>query len=129
MATWRDIAADSDRASRTLFGDGRWRSSASRAYYALYSLVTGWLHEQGATLHASRGNPAHEDLPKLILRNLSGFSEGQRQRLATAARRLYAQRIAADYVPGFTVDETEARLSVAELTVASRIADARRAAR
>src|SRR5438477_12895971 len=129
MATWRDIAVDSDRASRTLLGDGRWRSSPSRAYYALYSLVTGWLHEQGVRLHASRGNPSHEDLPKMILRNLAGFGEGHRRRLATAARRLYAQRVAADYVPGFTVDETEARVSIAELNIAMRIAESRRVGR
>ena len=65
----------------------------------------------------------------MILRNLAGCGGSQRRRLATAARRLYAQRVAADYVPGFTVDATEARLSLAELNIALRIAESRRAAR
>jgi uncharacterized protein (UPF0332 family) len=48
-----------------------WRSSVSRSYYAAYSAVTSRLNERGVSFPHGWNNPGHEQLPNLILHNLT----------------------------------------------------------
>lgn len=122
MATWRDIATDSEFAARELLSRKRWRSCASRAYYAVYSRMTHQLIHQGFRRGVGfRGNPAHDALSGMVSGTLRGLTAPRRRRLKRAIERLYAYRVVADYFPGRTLDESLAWLAVGEMSVAMTI--------
>ena len=74
--------------------DRKWRSTVSRAYYAVYALVTGTLIENGLTPRAEFGTWSHDRLPYMAGTHLlTGMH------LMYALRRLYAMRLLADYSP------------------------------
>jgi hypothetical protein len=51
--------------------EGHWRSSVSRSYYAAYCAVTSELVGRGVSFPHGRKNPGHEQLPNLVLHNLT----------------------------------------------------------
>ena len=112
MATWDDMAGDSLKASKELLDAGRWRSCASRAYYAAYSAITSSLVRGGIDVGiAGRSNPSHEQLPRLALHNLDRECHGNEAR-RTISKRLRTLRMArqrADYGPDELIDRALAR--------------------
>ena len=101
------MSLDSRAAGKELLVAERFRSSISRAYYAAYCAVTGVL-VPGVTFGHGGNNPAHGDLPNLILSNLGGLPEGKRRLVRQALLRLWKQRIDADYVPSALIDRNMA---------------------
>ena len=102
MATWRDLAAEGRSATYELFVAHRYRSCASRAYYAVYAEVTHGLLGAGLTMPFGRGNPRHKPLPVLVGMNLAPLRPGLRWRLSGIVAQLYAFRITADHLPQVT---------------------------
>jgi hypothetical protein len=87
----------------------RYRSCISRSYYSLCSELAGRLLAQNVRVRGQRENPAHSDLPKLVVNNMSGLSvKGQRE-VKRAIEFLYKLRVSADYYPGQTIDADAAR--------------------
>lgn len=96
MVTWQEIGRDNFRAARDLYDVGQYRSSASRSYYAAFSVVTHELNAAGARFGGPQETPTHQAVPKLMKQYLTLPG---RQMITSIAiiRRLYAARIAADY--------------------------------
>jgi uncharacterized protein (UPF0332 family) len=95
----------------SLFQDARWRSAVSRSYYAAYAAVSGaW--EGLAQYPKGRFGPSHDRLPKLVMTYLTELRFYERARVVKAARRLYRQRISADYEPPELVELEEARIAI-----------------
>jgi uncharacterized protein (UPF0332 family) len=97
MATWQKIGIDSFRAGRELLEGKRYRSSASRSYYAAFSLLTYELARTGVIFGRGRQTPAHSEMTDLITVHLTQFSETRRRAIALLALRLYRLRLDADY--------------------------------
>ena len=108
MTTWHEIATDNEAAARELFRAGRWRSCVSRAYYAVYSAISGVLADQGLEFSGARANPDHADLPDLIESNIAGLRDWERRDLKSAARNLYAHRLAAYYDEEYPISDRTA---------------------
>ena len=115
MTTWRNMAISSRTAAYELFEADRWRSVASRAYYAVYSEVTHALLQAGVVMPTARGNPAHAALPLLIGNNLISLSLAVRWRLAGLVSDLYTFRIIGDYGPQVTFEEADAIMCLSML--------------
>ena len=96
-ARWRAISRDSRKAAQRLLEVGCCRSSVSRTYYAAYAAITSALIRQGITLAHDGNNPSHISLPLLVLNNLTFLPLTARFDLNRALRRLYAERVEADY--------------------------------
>ncbi len=94
-------------AAKELGDARRYRSCASRAYYAAFSAVTHAVSGH-APLTRGRETPAHAKLPQLV-KDHSGLDKQWARRVMAAIRRLYDFRIAADYQSSRTVDEGVAR--------------------
>jgi uncharacterized protein (UPF0332 family) len=107
MATWEELSLDCLAAAKNLADESHWRSSVSRSYYAAYSAVTSRLVERGVSFPHGRNNPGHEQLPNLVLHNLT-LPMGMRQHLRSLIRFLREARETADYRPGQTIDEAKA---------------------
>lgn len=107
MATWRDISVQQAVAAKRLSGADVVRPSVSRAYYAVYSLITSRLTERGVRGFGRFGNPSHADLPKLVTNMLSDLSVGRRRELSKLVRRLRLAREIADYRPSLGLSETD----------------------
>lgn len=71
MATWEDLSRECLRAAKRLLDAGCYRRSISSSYYAAYSAVTSELAARRVTFAHGWNNPAHEQLPDLILNNLT----------------------------------------------------------
>jgi len=115
MATWRDLAKDNRTAANELFALERWRSCASRAYYALYDEVTHALLQAGVTMPATQANPKHKTLPAIVAANLHLLPLQRRWRLSVLIGDLYRFRIIADYLPSVTLEEADARIALGML--------------
>lgn len=118
MATWREMARENRTAANELFAARRWRSCASRAYYAVYDEVTHGLLQAGVMMPANQANPKHRTLPNLIGNCLAPLNPAVRWRLAGLAAGLYRFRIMADYLPLVTLDEADARIAMGLMTKA-----------
>jgi uncharacterized protein (UPF0332 family) len=116
---WSEISRENLIAPKSLSQDARWRSAVSRAYYAAYAAVAGAL-EGLAQYPKGRFGPAHDQLPKLIMTYLTELEFFERARVVKLARRLYRQRIAADYEPPQRVDLEEARIAVQDASAITR---------
>ena len=103
-ARWQAISRYSRRAAQRLLEVGCYRSSVSRAYYAAYSAITSALIRQGITLAHDGNNPSHISLPVLVLNNLTFLPLTARFDLNRALRRLYGERVEADYNAAATVN-------------------------
>ena len=87
-------------------GAGRYRSSISRAYYAVYCTAASVL--EGCVDFAYDGNnPAHDQLDPLIL-NMGKLSRSDRYDLSKTVRRLRAARVSSDYIPTDVIDKPTA---------------------
>ena len=108
MPGWDEIAADNFQSANCLGKAGHWRSCVNRAYYAAFSAVTHVLTGK-ASFRQNRETPEHKQVPMLIdcyLVDLPNMSM-----VKAAMRRLYNERIDADYKSGRTVDEATARIA------------------
>lgn len=110
MEDWESIAKDNLIAAKALVLDSRWRSAVSRAYYSAYAAITSRLTD--ADFPDGREGPGHDVLPRLVMTYLSLMKVYERRQVATAAMRLYRQRILADYRTTETVSEKDARAAV-----------------
>src|SRR5437879_2543447 len=86
-----------------LAGEGYWRSSVSRSYYAAYCAVTSALVARSVLFGRGWHNPPHEHLPHLLMQHLTLPQDGRR-RLSRRLRILRHAREDADYRPGITVN-------------------------
>lgn len=118
--TWQEISRENLIAAKSLSQDARWRSSVSRAYYAAYAAVAGAL-EGLAQFPEGRHGPSHDRLPQLVMTYLTALRVFERRKLSTAARRLYRQRIAADYEPPTRVDFEESRIALQDASFIVRM--------
>ncbi len=111
MAEWSDIARDNLQAAQKLSKD-QFRSCMSRAYYAAFSAVTFALSEH-KPFRYGRETPPHRELVRLIQAHLAAlFSPVKLRALKTTVRRLYDERLNADYRSGLTVDRASALRSL-----------------
>lgn len=113
VQTWRQMSLDSRAAAKELLVAERFRSSISRAYYAAYCAVTDALAGR-ITFGYGGNNPTHNELPNLIVSNLSGVSVGERHKVRKSVRVLQAMRAEADYVPAVSIGRQEARNALRE---------------
>jgi uncharacterized protein (UPF0332 family) len=118
--TWKEMASENLVAAKSLSMDARWRSSVSRAYYAAYAAVSGEL--EGLTQYPDgRFGPSHDLLPQLVMTYLTGLGLFDRRKIASAAKRLYRQRIAADYEPPVVVELEESRAAIRDASLILRM--------
>ena len=96
MPKWEEVSQDAFRAAGELWRTGRFRSNASRAYYAAFSALTLKLRGK-APFPPQFETPHHRDVPSLIGRFLTEYYPKGRRELQTAVRRLYKARLDADY--------------------------------
>lgn len=118
MANWMDVGQDHRCTASLLFQNRKWRGFASRAYYGAFSYLTQALLDHGAhsSFNNHYGHPYHRDLPQLVTKKLTRFSDSDRRMLKKSIRRLYAYRLDADYRPGITFEEQYARGIMGEWT-------------
>lgn len=104
MAEWSDIARDNLKAAQTLADQAHFRSCTSRAYYAAFSAISFALRAY-APFPRGRETPPHHMVPTLIETHLTSLLTAARlQRVKAALRRLYNDRINADYRSALTID-------------------------
>ena len=108
MSTWQELSLDCLQAAKMLADTEHWRSSVNRSYYAAYCAVTSKLVARRVSFAHGWNNPAHEQLPNLILHNLT-LPMNTRRRLKQLILFLREARENADYRPGITVDRATAR--------------------
>ena len=95
------------KAATKLLNEEHLRSCVSRAYYSAYCAVAGELIKQGVTFSRGWNNPAHDQLPELILHN-TNLPCNLRFQLNKALRRLRRGREDADYRPHVPVERPDA---------------------
>ena len=99
------------KAAQHLREQSLYRSSVSRAYYAAFCYFTDALApDYEATFRFDGNNPAHRQLMTLVRHNLmpKRLSDAMRRSMHRSFRDLFGLRVAADYGPGFVVDQLEA---------------------
>ena len=109
MSTWEEMRVECQRAGQSLKSQEHWRSSVSRSYYAAYCGVTGVLVQRGVTFPQGWGNPRHADLQRYITNCLLHVSEGKRHQVRRGVEVLWKARLDADYHPGVSFCERDAR--------------------
>ena len=121
---WWKMAQGSLAAAQLLAKDGEARSSASRAYYAVYQAATALLLYYGMTPPADREAWSHEATPDLI-RRLSGtiISEDARKDIKLRLEACYELRIIADYVGQANVEEAKLKLSLKDAAFVIKLAN------
>jgi uncharacterized protein (UPF0332 family) len=107
LSTWQELSQDCLRAAKKLLEEGLYRRSISSAYYAAYSAVTAGLLAKGVTFAHGWNNPAHDQVPELVLHNL-GLPHNTRFQLNKAIRRLRIERENADYRPQVKLERNDA---------------------
>jgi uncharacterized protein (UPF0332 family) len=92
-------------------GAGEFRSSVSRAYYAVYSRVTAALP---APFERPKGweGPRHAHLESLISKHFIRLGEPQRKKLIRLVAWLYKMRILADYLPSVKVSKEQSLFAI-----------------
>ena len=111
MADWREMALDCLEAAKKLSDAQLYRRSVSSSYYAAYSAITAVLVKRGVTFAHGWNNPAHDQLPDLVVNN-AGLRGEKRYLLNKAIRRLRIERENADYRPAVFVDRRTALDSI-----------------
>jgi uncharacterized protein (UPF0332 family) len=120
--TWKELADCQHAAARHLRAamvQGFDRAICSRAYYAVYALITSRL-PAGISLGRGWQNPQHANLPKYVAR-ISNLDDDERRAVKTALNRLRTRREYADYHAGITVDNRSARESMRDAAEVYRI--------
>jgi uncharacterized protein (UPF0332 family) len=118
--SWVEMSRDALGAAQSLLQQGRFRSCASRAYFAAYSAVTVRLVERDVRFARGWHNPPHEQLQALV-RNGLPMPQDARRQLNQALRRLRMARENADYRPGVPVDRREALTCVLDAVLVLRV--------
>lgn len=104
MAEWNEIAMGNLKAAQLLGDAGQFRSGVSRAYYAAFSAVAYALRAH-APFGSGRETPPHHAVIGLMHKHLAhGRSAARLRAMKAMIRRLYTDRISADYKAGATVD-------------------------
>lgn len=93
---WDDIGRENLNAARRV-QEAQPRSSVSRAYYAVHSVLAKALTDAGYVPPVNRQTPPHEAQPKLVARYLAHLGRKVVRELRSTIRRLYAARLDADY--------------------------------
>ncbi len=101
------MSRDCLKAGRKLLEETLYRRSISSSYYAAYSAVTAALVKKGVTFAHGWNNPAHDQLPTLVLHRLA-LPRNTRFELNKAIRRLRLERENADYRPQAKLDRNTA---------------------
>ena len=106
---WRAISLLSLDGAEQMKAAGNPRGCANRAYYAAHQAATAVCIAHGDKVHFPQdwNNPAHDQLPGLIMNN-GNFSAETCRRIASHLRFLQTIREDADYRPDITVSETTA---------------------
>jgi len=100
VATWKDIGQDNLESAIGLLEAKFYRSSVSRFYYAVFSLLTFELVQRGAKDNfANRDTPSHRQLAGLLEAQFTHFSSEKRENLIRVLLHLYGARIGSDYSP------------------------------
>ena len=100
MATWREIGVANFDAGIVLYDDAKqYRSAVSRFYYAVFSILTDELIGRNAKpdFKDNRDTPGHAQLARLIEVYFGHFSDEKKKNLIGYVKRLYRDRIVADY--------------------------------
>jgi uncharacterized protein (UPF0332 family) len=120
---WSEAAQDALNAARELKERAHYRSSVSRAYYAVYAYVAAALVlKPGVTFREARDGPAHESLADVAARHLRDDLVRQMvTRVRAGISAMYNARLLADYRPRERVDEA---LAIEVLKHAATIAKA-----
>jgi len=108
MTDWDDIARDNLKAAQILADQRQFRSSASRAYYAAFPAVS-FVLKRRAPFGKGRETPAHHMVTTLMQEHLApSLTAAKLRDMKATIRRLYNERINADYKAGMTVDRLAA---------------------
>lgn len=111
MPGWDEIARENLKAAQLLAARCYFRSCASRAYYAAFSAVSFALRTHGP-FEFGRETPAHQRIATLIQEHLgSRLSSVKLRDVKSTIRRLYNERINADYRSGITLNRSAAMQS------------------
>lgn len=106
---WLTAAYESHKAAELASDRKLFRSSVSRAYYALYQAGTALMLHLGE-VPPSQGNWSHPRLATLFLGNAARRALGPKAILfKNACIRTYGVRIGADYAPRFRIGSSESR--------------------
>jgi len=109
MWDWGDLSTDARHAAQVLFRAGHPRSCVSRAYFAAYCALVSRL-PSGVPLPRGRRNPPHNQLLRLVRHEPAfGPSQSDRRALRTDLHYLRELRNSADYRPGMSLTQAEAR--------------------
>lgn len=116
--TWLELAREARNSANLLLTQERFRSCASRAYYAAYSKVAHELVATAAlTMPTGREGPHHTGkkgaIRPMIETSMPGMDQPKRLRLSELVGRLYTLRIDADYRPSVDLDGRDAREAIA----------------
>jgi uncharacterized protein (UPF0332 family) len=106
---WKELSAENEKAAQLNYEAGLYRASVSRAYYAIYQLMTDICIEHGDASQFPTGwnNPSHAQLPDLI-KNNGDLDITARRKISGLLRSLRDTRETADYRPGRTIDRNDA---------------------
>lgn len=105
---WDAIGRENLRASHHAKEGKHWRTSVSRAYYAVFDALNHILLPMEDPPQHYRTH-RHQDLNHLVRRHLTGFSLSRNRALRIMITRIYNARLAADYDERMTHDETVAQ--------------------
>ena len=110
---WRTTAVQTLGTANLLRNQVDTRSCVSRAYYAVYQIVTAICIAHGDEGHfpPDWNNPTHEQLPDLIFNN-GDYSFSTRRSIRKALRELRNLREDADYRVGRTVNAQTVRTAL-----------------
>jgi len=106
------MGEDNLRAAKNLLDQRRLRSCVSRAYFSAFSILTHKLSLIFDEFSQGRPGPSHRKLLKLTAHNLKVGNKRVHGKIQEAIHELQKARIAADYHPELTLDESVARKSV-----------------
>lgn len=112
MANWKTVAADNYAAASELVTRRRWRSAVSRAYYAVFALVSESLKRKRVPMPKDWEGPSHAKLAALICGHLTQLGD-MRWRVFHRVKALYALRLDADYRPSLPTENGHARKAIA----------------
>lgn len=110
--SWWNLAQDSRKSANKLLLAGHYRSSASRAYYAVFSRLAEDLYGVGTSMASGMEGPRHGKLRRLIVSKLTGLEVVERKVLSDMVGRLYTLRLHADYHPTTSFGARDAREAI-----------------
>ena len=119
MSAWQEMSEENLRAAPILLDTGLYRASVGRSYYAVYCAITEELVKRSISYPFGWNNPAHEQMPDLVLNN-TDYPQLVRRRLRSTLIVLRRARETAEYRPAASVDRATALESVRLASLAIR---------